>query len=139
MASSVTKPARKKLAWMLALLVTCAGLIGISVATSVGAGVGGLPRGVGVIAGTAQEDAQAELTLERCAWGGARRVKVSRHRTPRRHARHKQVGALRERQSAQSLGGFAYDGAQMSGELGTDGTERLMKSIEHRGSGREGR
>ena len=34
MASSVTKPARKKLAWMLALLVTCAGLIGIGVATN---------------------------------------------------------------------------------------------------------
>ena len=34
MASSVTKPARKKLAWMLALLVTCAGLIGLGVATN---------------------------------------------------------------------------------------------------------
>ncbi len=34
MASSVTRPARKKLAWMLALLVTCAGLIGIGVATN---------------------------------------------------------------------------------------------------------
>jgi len=34
LASSVTKPARKKLAWMLALLVTCAGLIGIGVATN---------------------------------------------------------------------------------------------------------
>ena len=34
MASSVTKPARKKLAWMLALLVTCVGLIGIGVATN---------------------------------------------------------------------------------------------------------
>ena len=34
MASSVTKPARKKLAWMLALLVTSAGLIGIGVATN---------------------------------------------------------------------------------------------------------
>ena len=34
MASSVTKPARKKLAWMLALLVTCAGLIGLGVSTN---------------------------------------------------------------------------------------------------------
>jgi preprotein translocase subunit SecD len=34
LASSVTRPARKKLAWMLALLVTCAGLIGIGVATN---------------------------------------------------------------------------------------------------------
>jgi preprotein translocase subunit SecD len=34
LASSVTKPARKKLAWMLALLVTCAGLIGLGVATN---------------------------------------------------------------------------------------------------------
>jgi preprotein translocase subunit SecD len=34
LASSVTKPARKKLAWMLALLVTCVGLIGIGVATN---------------------------------------------------------------------------------------------------------
>lgn len=34
MASSVTKPARKKLAWMLALIITCAGLIGLGVATN---------------------------------------------------------------------------------------------------------
>ena len=34
MASSVTKPARKKLAWMLALILTCAGLIGLGVATN---------------------------------------------------------------------------------------------------------
>ncbi|MFM1972961.1 MAG: protein translocase subunit SecD [Actinomycetota bacterium] len=34
MAPSVTKPARKKLAWMLALLLTCAGLIGLGVATN---------------------------------------------------------------------------------------------------------
>lgn len=34
MALSVTKPARKKLAWMLALIMTCAGLIGIGVATN---------------------------------------------------------------------------------------------------------
>lgn len=34
MASSVTKPARKKLAWMLALIVTCAGLIGLGVLTN---------------------------------------------------------------------------------------------------------
>ncbi len=34
MASSVTKPARKKLAWMLALLVTCVGLIGLGVSTN---------------------------------------------------------------------------------------------------------
>jgi len=34
LASSVTKPARKKLAWMLALLVTCAGLIGLGVSTN---------------------------------------------------------------------------------------------------------
>ena len=34
MSSSVTKPARKKLAWMLALILTCAGLIGLGVATN---------------------------------------------------------------------------------------------------------
>jgi preprotein translocase subunit SecD len=34
LASSVTKPARKKLAWMLALLVTCVGLIGLGVSTN---------------------------------------------------------------------------------------------------------
>ncbi len=34
MAPSVTKPARKKLAWMLALVLTCAGLIGLGVATN---------------------------------------------------------------------------------------------------------
>ena len=34
MASSVTKPARKKLAWMLALILTCAGLIGLGVSTN---------------------------------------------------------------------------------------------------------